>query len=202
MVPGTHPNKGVGDMRYFKLLALTVVFTLALLPALVLRGQQRGETLAWAPKPIKANPWVAPNKPHWKLAELLASHKGQASWKEPVVRDSLLHADYVQMAPGTKSPRQFHPDNRAWWIVQDGQVRFSIEGQQPILASKGFLVQVPYRNIYSLEVVGDKPALFLAVTAGEAQTMYPADETPVPIPGFEFVKVRVSGKANYDEINK
>lgn len=189
-------------MRYSKAIALTAVFALALVPAFVLRGQQRGESLVWAPKPVKANPWVAPNKPHWKLTELLATHKGQASWKEPVVRDSLLQADYVQMAPGTKTPRRFHPDNRAWWIMQDGQVRFTIEGQEPILASKGFLVQVPYRNIYQLEVVGDKPALFLEVTAAEAQTMYPIDETPEKVPGIEFVKVRISGKGKYDEINR
>lgn len=189
-------------MRYFKALILFTLFALTLLPALTVRGQQRGETLVWAPKPIKANPWAAPNKPHWKLSELLASHKDQASWKETVVSDDLLHADYIQMASGTKTPRKFHPDNRAWWIMQDGQVRFSIEGQQPILASKGFLIQVPYRNIYSIEVVGDKPALFLEVTAANAQTMYPIDETPTPVPGMEFVKVRISGKGSYDEINK
>src|SRR5678816_4611963 len=70
------------------------------------------------------------------------------------------------------------------------------------IRDRGFLVQVPYRNVYSLEVIGDKPALFLEVTAANAQTMYPIDETPVPVPGMEFVKVRVSGKGNYDEINK
>jgi len=74
-----------------------------------------------------------------------------------VVDDNSLRADYVSMAPGVKTPRQFHPDTRAWWIVQDGQIRFSIEGQEPFGASKGYLVQVPYRNIFSLETVGDKP---------------------------------------------
>jgi mannose-6-phosphate isomerase-like protein (cupin superfamily) len=29
--------------------------------------------------------------------------------------------------------------------------------------------------------------------------MYPADETPLPVPGMEFVKVRISGKANYSD---
>jgi len=189
-------------MRYLKPIALSTVLGLTLLSSVILQGQQRGETLAWAPKPVKPNGWVGPNKPHWKLPELLASHKGQASWKETVVSDNLLQADYVQMAPGTKTPRQFRPDNRVWWIVQDGQARFTIQGQEPILASKGFLVQVPYRNIFSIEVVGDKPVLFLEVNAADAQTLYPADETPVPVPGMEFVKVRISGKGNYDERNK
>jgi hypothetical protein len=58
------------DKRYFKTMLLITVFALALVPALTALGQQRGETLAWAPKPVKGNPWVAPNKPHWKLTRL------------------------------------------------------------------------------------------------------------------------------------
>ena len=190
-------------MRYLKIMAVAGLVTAALTPSLILRAQQRGETLAWAPKPVTANAWVAPNKPHWKLPELLAAHRGAASWKETIVSDNLLKAEYVQMAPGTKTPRQFRADNRVWWIIQDGQVRFTIEGQEPILASKGFLVQVPYRNIFSMEVVGDKPALFLEVNTADSQTLYPIDETPAPIPGMEFVKVRPTAtRGTYDDKNK
>src|SRR5579862_7558532 len=166
-----------------------------------LKAQQR-ETLAWAPLPAKAVGYVEPNRPIWKLSELLAQHKGQQNWKEVVVSDPTLHAEYISMAPGTKTPRQFHPDNRAWWIVQDGQIKFTIEGQEPFIASKGFLVQVPYRNVFSLETVGDKPSLRLEVNIGDAKTMYPIDETPTPLEGFNFVKVRISGKGKYDQGNK
>lgn len=169
--------------------------------ALTLPAQQP-ETLAWAPLPVQPATWVAPNRPIWRLPELLAQHKGQKSWRETVVRDVTLHADYVQMAPGEKTPRMFHPDNRAWWIVQDGQVRFTIEGQEPILATKGYMVQVPYRNVFSLEAMGDKPALFLEVNIGDAKTMYPIDEKPPALDGFNFVKVRISGKGKYDQGNK
>jgi len=188
-------------MKSPKLLALGGMFGLALLPALILRAQQR-ETFAWAPRPVNANAWVAPNKPLWKLSELLASHEGQKAWRETVVSDNLFRADYFQMAPGTKTPRQFHPDNPTWWVVQDGQLRFSIEGQEPFVASKGFLVQVPYRNIFSMEVVGNTPALAFEVNVADAQTMYPIEEKPEPVPGVEFVKVRISGKGKYDETNK
>lgn len=178
---------------------LLVVAAVGLLSALTARAQGPRETLAWAPVPSTPNGWVAPNKPHTKLVDLLAAHKGQASWREAVVRDSVLQADYVQMAPGSKSPRQFHPDNPIWWVVQGGEVRFTIEGQEPFGATKGFLVQVPYRNVYQLEAVGTAPALFFEVKVTDAQTMYPIDETPVPKPGTEFVKVRISGKANYSD---
>jgi mannose-6-phosphate isomerase-like protein (cupin superfamily) len=188
-------------MRYRYSLTLTAL-GLALLSAMIVHAQQRGETLAWAPVPAAPNAWVAPNKPHWKLSELLASHKGKANWRQQVVADSLLQADYVQMAPGTKSKRQFHADNRVWWVMQAGQIKFMIEGQDPIVASKGFLVQAPYRNIYSMEVVGNEPALFLEVTTTGTQVLYPIDETPEPATGVDFVKVRINGKGKYDERNK
>jgi mannose-6-phosphate isomerase-like protein (cupin superfamily) len=177
----------------FAILGLVGVFS-------VLNAQQ--DRLAWAPLPVVPTAYVAPNKPHWKLAELLAQHKGQPNWKETVVSDNLLHADYISMAAGTKTPRQFHPDTRAWWIVQDGQIKFDIEGQQPFVATKGYLVQVPYRTAFSMETVGDKPSLRLEVNIAEAKTMYPIDEQPAPLDGFKFVKVSIGGRGKYEGGNK
>src|SRR5258706_8817769 len=136
-----------------------------------------GQTLVWAPLPIQPNEWVAPNKPLTKLSDLRAKHSGESNWTETVVNDLLFHGDYISMAPGVKTPRRFHPDNRAWWIVQDGQIRFTIEGQEPFVASKGFMVQVPHRLVYSMETVGDAPSLRLEVTVANSNTMYPIDET-------------------------
>ena len=166
------------------------------------RAQAQHEMLAWAPMPTQPSTWVAPNRPHWKLSELLAKHKGQPNWTDSVVSDGTLRADYISMGPGAKTHRRFHPDTRAWWIVQEGQIRFTIDGQQPFVAGKGFLVQVPYRNIYSMETVGDTPSLRLEVNIGGATTMYPIDEKPAAAPGFDFVKVRISGKGSYDARNK
>src|SRR5580704_16357889 len=113
-----------------------------------LAGQQAevrgpGQMLVWAPMPVQPNEWIAPNKPITRLSDLRAKHAGESNWTETVVSDGLFHGDYISMAPGVKTPRRFHPDNRAWWIVQDGQIRFAIEGQEPFIASKGFMVQVP-----------------------------------------------------------
>jgi quercetin dioxygenase-like cupin family protein len=185
-------------MRSLKPAAAAAIGAFAIFSAL--KGQD--ERHVWAPLPVVPSTWTAPNKPIWKLSELLEKHKGQQNWKETVVSDNLLHADYISMAPGTKTPRQFHPDNRAWWIVQDGEIRFSIEGQEPFVAKKGYLVQVPYRNVYSMETVGDNPSLRLEVNIAGAKTMYPIDEKPAPLDGFNFVKVRISGKGKYDQGNK
>jgi quercetin dioxygenase-like cupin family protein len=152
--------------------------------------------------PAQPNEWIAPNKPLTRLAELRARHAGRGNWAEVVVDDPLFHGEYISMAPGAKTPRRFHPDNRAWWIVQDGQIRFAIEGQEPFVASKGFLVQVPNRNVYSMETVGDKPSLRFEVTVANSQTMYPIDETPVSAPGVKYIKARVANvKGVYDKAN-
>ena len=165
-------------------------------PALALRGQGQRETFAWAPVPVTPNAWVAPNKPHWKLSELLAPHKGQAQpGRQTVVADNLLQADYVQMAPGTKTKRQFHADNRVWWVVQGGKIRFTIEGQDPIVATKGFLVQVPYRNIYSMEVVGNDPALFLEVTTANPGAVSRSTKRRPLVQAWNSSKCALPGRA-------
>ena len=165
-------------------------------------GARQAPTLAWAPKPLKPNTWTAPNKPHTKLADLLAKHKGENDWTETIVSDDYLHADYIAMGPGKKTQPRFNPDTREWWVIQDGQIRFTIEGQEPFVASKGYLVQVPYRNTYSMETVGDKPSLRYEVNIAGVKKMYPITETPPTIPGMEFVRVSVAGKGKYEGGNR
>jgi mannose-6-phosphate isomerase-like protein (cupin superfamily) len=189
------PGAGSATVSGVKYVILAVAVAVPLLA-------QQDSRLAWAPVPTQAATWVAPNRPIWRLADLLVQHKGQADWTQTVVSDSLLHADYISMGPGEKTPRRFHPDTREWWIVEDGQIRFSIEGQEPFVASKGFLVQVPYRTVYSMETVGDKPSLRLEVNIAGAQIMYPADETPVTKDNTKFVKVLIQGRGQYDQGNK
>ena len=106
------------------------------------------------------------------------------------------------MGPGKKTPRRMNADTREWWVIQDGQIRFTIDGQEPFVASKGYLVQVPYRTMYTMETVGDRPSLRFEVNIAKARKMYPMDVKPVPVAGFDFVPVRLPGKGTYAEGNK
>src|SRR5262245_20433340 len=65
---------------------------------------------AWAPKPLEVPPYVGVNRPHWKLAELLAAHRNDKDWSQPLVEDRHLVASYVSMAAGSRTSRRFHPD--------------------------------------------------------------------------------------------
>jgi quercetin dioxygenase-like cupin family protein len=166
------------------------------------RGGGPVAQLVWSPKAVKPGGWTAPQKPHTKLADVLARHKGQSDWVEPIVDDETLHADYISMAPGKKTPKRMNADTHEWWVVWDGQIRFTIDGQEPFVASKGSLVQVPYRNMYTMETVGDMPSLRFEVNIARARKMYAIEETPIPLAGNAYVKARIAGKGKYEGRNK
>ncbi|MDP2391474.1 MAG: cupin domain-containing protein, partial [Acidobacteriota bacterium] len=161
-------------------------------------------TSAWAPKPVKTPGYVPPQKPWVKLADLKAKHKGQTDWHELLVDDGRLTAEYVFAAPGTRVGQRFHPDTRQWFAVVEGEVRVEIEGQAPITASRGSLINIPRQTIYSVETIGAAPSLRFVVHVAGAKTMYLQEAAPpAPAAGTAWVPVtinRTSGR--YDEFNQ
>jgi mannose-6-phosphate isomerase-like protein (cupin superfamily) len=178
------------------------LFLSAVVTATLAQNRQPEEP-SWAPKPVQPTKWVPPNKPHTKLSEVKAKHKDKTDWREVAVSDDHLHAEYISMAAGGKTLRRFHPDTRAWWVVMDGQIRFEIENQEPFVAIKGSMVQVPMQTIYALETVGDKPSLRFEVNIAKAKTLYPKDVEPPKTPGINWIPVKLGRKPGpYDNGNK
>jgi len=168
----------------------------------LLYAQRPTEEPSWAPKPNPSN-YVPPNKPHTRLSDIKTIHLGQANWREPIVNDDLLHADYIYSAPGSKVSKRFHSDTREWWVIMAGKIRFEIEGQDSFIATKGSMVQVPYQTIYSMETVGDEPSLRFEVNIAGVQTLYPGSEKPPQISGITFIPVTLHRKpAAYERNNK
>jgi mannose-6-phosphate isomerase-like protein (cupin superfamily) len=143
----------------------------------------------------KAQPpgWTGMHRPHTRLSDVLARHAGQTDWAETIVDDESLFAQWISMGPGQRTPWRMNGDTREWWIVQSGTLSFTVEGREPVTATKGFMVQVPYRTLYQIENVGDEPALRFEVNVARARKLYPLEETPVPLPGFEYIPTRVTG---------
>lgn len=157
---------------------------------------------AWAPQPVKPAPYAAPNKPLKKFADIQARHAGKSDWAETEVLTRDFIGQYISMAPGKKIKTQFWADDRVYWVVMSGQMRVTIDGVEPFVASKGFLVQVPYRVPYSIETVGDAPVLRFEVRAAGETPSYPASETPEPVKGVKFIRATYSGRGKYDDVNK
>jgi mannose-6-phosphate isomerase-like protein (cupin superfamily) len=151
------------------------------------------EQASWAPKYAPAQ-YPAGHKPHTKLTDLRAKYKGRADWRETIVNDDYFRADYISMAPGTKVSARFHPDTREWWVIMDGEIRFDIEGQDSFIAKKGSMVQVPLQTIYSMEAIGDTPALRFEVNPAKGKTLYPKTSKPPEMPGVEWIPVVLGRK--------
>jgi mannose-6-phosphate isomerase-like protein (cupin superfamily) len=148
---------------------------------------------AWTAKSTDEHPWKAPQKPIWHLSEILSAHQGQSSWTEQIVLDHDYDAKYIQMASGEKTRTLFWADDRIFFVVWGGQIRFTIQGQQPFVASKGFLVQVPYRTPYSMETVGSEPSLRFEVVRSGRIPVYPTDSNSAPPaapPGKAYMRTR------------
>jgi len=156
------------------------------------RVAQGAPLMVLSPK-AKAPGWTGVHRPHTKLADVLARHEGKADWAETVVDDESLFAQWISMGPKQKTPRQMNGDTREWWIVQSGSLKFTVEGREPVVATKGFMVQVPFRTLYQIENVGDGPALRFEVNVARARKLYPLDETPAPLSGFDYIPTQVQG---------
>ena len=143
----------------------------------------------WGAK-TKGGVYVPPNKPLTKLLDLKTRHAGQPTWRELVVKDPDTQAEYNSAAPGTRISRRFHPDTRNLIVVVDGDLRFDIEGQEPFVATRGSIVNIPRSTIFAYEITGSKPALWVDINQINSQTLYPGDgPPPAATPGAEIIKV-------------
>ena len=180
-------------------IAAGLVMLLAL-PALA----QDGPWFAWSPKPDTLTPY-GKNQPVTRLPALLAKHKNQKSWSEQVIQTRRYDAKWIQMAPGEKTRTQYYGDDRVVWVVWGGQIRFTIDGEAPFVASKGFLVDVPQRVRYSMETVGDAPSLRFEVTHAGMNPNYPGEgaKPANARDGTPYIKVSTPTQPDkYDAVNR
>ena len=159
------------SMRPTSLWTLLFVGVCTLSPASSAQ-EARVPTQAWAPKPIKTPAYTPPQKPWVKLSDLKARHQGQSNWRELLVDDGRLTAEYFSSTPGTKLSKRFHPDTREWFAVVEGEIRVEIEGQETFTATRGSLVNIPRQTIYSLETVSQQPSLRFVVNVARAKTLF------------------------------
>ena len=176
----------------------------------VLHAQEPQRPLAtavWSPKPSQP-PAYPPGQKVWtKLSDLRARHQGEAGWRELLVDDGRLTAEYVAAAPGTKVSKRLHPDTREWFAVVDGEVRVEIEGQTPFSATRGSVVNIPRQTIYALETIGAKPSLRFIVNVARARTLFPRDTAEAPTQAAPAGSTWVAATLNrtpgqYDQFNQ
>lgn len=169
-------------------------------------GPRPVPTSVWASKPT-ATPRYAPGLAPWiKLADIKARHEGQSTWTDALFNDGRLMAAYVAGAPGTAQSARFHPDTREWFAVVEGEVRVEIEGQAPIVATRGSLVNVPRQTVFTVHTTSTTPSLRFVLNVAGARTYYVADSTTPPAvappAGAAWLATTINRTpARYDEFN-
>jgi mannose-6-phosphate isomerase-like protein (cupin superfamily) len=143
-------------------------------------------------------------RPLWKEADLLKLHAGQKNWSEQIILDPEQDATYDSAAPGTKYPTRMHPDTPTLFVVIAGQVDFNVEGQSPVTATRGAIVNIMKSTLYSYGVSGDSNALWVEVNPTNYKSVYPSADPPPAAPaGARIVKVAFShAPAPYTDGNR
>ena len=115
---------------------------------------------------------ITPNQPLMRLAHLKA-RKGEPPWFERVVLTDDQMATVICQAPGTPNERHFHSMCDEWWAILEGEITWDIEGRGVVHARRGDVVFVPRNTFHLISVVGDAPAIRLAVATPDVFTRAP-----------------------------
>jgi len=59
--------------------------------------------LVWAGRRTPDTAYTGPNKPLWRIADILKAHAGRMSWDQPVLLNRDFDGHYVSVAPGALS---------------------------------------------------------------------------------------------------
>ena len=66
--------------------------------------------------------------------------------------------------PGQPNDRHYHVKDE-WWIVLEGEIHWEVEGEaERVQAKAGDFVFVPKGRFHHIHVVGDRPAIRLAIS--------------------------------------
>jgi quercetin dioxygenase-like cupin family protein len=162
------------------------------LATVVIQGAQRsgGPPETWWVSKTNGGVYNPPMRPLWKLADLKQIHAGRANWHEQIIKDPEQDATYNSASPGTRFNPRLHPDTPTVFVVIAGNVRFTVEGQPPITATRGSIVNIMKTTLFSYEVAGNQNALWVEVNPTNYKTVYPSTgPQPEPTGGGQIVKV-------------
>jgi quercetin dioxygenase-like cupin family protein len=155
------------------------------------QGPGPGET--WWVAKTRGGVYSPPMRPIWRKADLLRTKGGQNNWSEAIIRDPEQDATYNSGAPGSKYGPLMHPDTPSVVVVIQGQLHFDVEGQQPVIATRGAILNIMKSTLFSYDVTGAGNALWVEVNPANYKTVYPsAQPQPAAPAGAEVVRVAFS----------
>jgi quercetin dioxygenase-like cupin family protein len=154
-------------------------------------GGRGGPPEYWWVNKTDGGVYKPPLRPLWRLADLVKMHAGQNNWTEQIVLDPEQDATYNSAAPAAHFTPRLHPDTPTVFVVVAGEMHFTVEGQQPVTATRGSIINIMKTTLFSYDVAGSRNALWVEINPANYKTVYPADgPQPAPANAGQIVKVQ------------
>jgi len=104
-----------------------------------------------------------PERLHARLGEI-KDQQGPPPWGVRVAITDHVVGTLICQAPGHPNDRHYHIRDE-WWIVLEGEIDWEIEGEpERVHARAGDFIFVPKGKFHHIHVVGDRPAIRLAIS--------------------------------------
>lgn len=113
------------------------------------------------------------------LAEIKARH-GDPPWNERLVSNDRCTTTVICQAPGHRNDWHYHHVDE-WWMIAEGEMAWEIEhSPAPHLVKAGEFVYVPAGHYHLIHVLGDRPAIRIAVSYTGEPHRHERDNPPAP----------------------
>ena len=113
------------------------------------------------------------------LSEIKARH-GAPPWNERVIINDRCTTTVICQAPGHSNDWHYHIVDE-WWMIAEGEQAWEIEGEQtPQYVKAGDFVYVPAGHYHLIHVLGNQPAIRIAVSYTGEQHRHERDNPPTP----------------------
>ncbi len=106
-----------------------------------------------------------PNLIHTKFSALVERNGTSSNWVEVAVSDNRNYATYTHELSGAASETTSHSDENRWWVVLQGNLEWSIEGEDVVSAGPGDVVFLEKGKTYSTRTVGDEPSVRITIAS-------------------------------------
>jgi len=186
---GYSPQKMEAVMASLRAPLLSAAVALTLVPAAA--QQAAGPPEYWWANKTEGGVYAPPMRPLWRLADLKKMHAGANNWSEQIVLDPEQDATYNSGAPGARFTPRLHPDTPTVFVVVTGEMHFNVEGQPPVTATRGSIINIMKTTLFSYDVGGSQNALWVEVNPRNYKTVYPA-AGPQPASSRDGKIVKVS----------
>ncbi len=106
-----------------------------------------------------------PNLVHTRLKALVERNGTSSNWTEVAVSDERNYAFYTHDMPGSSSAHAAHASENRWWVVLQGQIEWSVDGEEPVTAGPGDVVFIEQGRGYTMATVGEGPSIRVTIAA-------------------------------------